>query len=279
MRCHWQQWTGIFALVCAQTLVSAATSVFEPEADLRLLGLSGLQNQNESAGILSVYTAADNVQRTLIRFSSSDLASLQGQPVTSAVLSLVASTLYGGSTGRATEVYRATASWDEKTATWLSRETGVAWSVPGGDYVGQTGLPDVAPYASNSNSPANGDTISWEITDLVNAWIAGTVPNDGLLLRSYQGNGLTFGQREASPALGPKLTITTGLPPLSVAPPDGSGQVTISWAGQNVGLLEENSAMASVGWTPSGPAVFANGRSQVTVPALDAAKFFRLRSP
>jgi hypothetical protein len=259
---------------------SASTFIVEPDADLRLLDIRGFENTNEEKAILSVYTEAGNVQRTLMRFNFDEVPIPPGEYVVSAVLSLRASTGYGGSKGNPTEVYRVTSSWNEKTATWNWRDTGVPWSAPGGEYVGQGGLPDLAPYASNNESPAEGGVISWEIANLVAAWVEGTVPNNGLLLRSYDGNGLTFAQRETTTAaFRPNLVIITSALPLLRAEAIGGGQVLISWAGLNVGVLEENSALASTGWKASGPVAFAGGRSQVVVPAADARKFFRLRSP
>src|SRR5262245_51172343 len=180
-----QQWM-FCVLLWAQTLASAATFVLEPEADVRLLGIPGYENANDEKQILSVYTQPGNVQRTLIRFNFTELSAAPGEHVVSAALSLRASTGFGGSKGRPTEVYRATAPWNEKAATWIWRDTDVPWSVPGGEYVGQGGLPDAAPYASNSQSPGEGEAVSWEIADLVSAWVEGTVPNNGLLLRSYE---------------------------------------------------------------------------------------------
>jgi hypothetical protein len=271
---------GFFCfLAFSQTAGPAATFVLEPVADVRILGISGHESRNDANDILSVYTASGNVQRTLIRFDGISVQA--GERVSSAVLSLVASTGFGGSNGRPMEVYRVTVPWTENGATWLGSDIGTPWGKPGGDYVGQSGLADIAPYASSRATPAQGQLVLWDIVDLVDEWIEGTAPNHGLLLKSYATNGLTFAQREGpNPAFRPKLTITIDPgPPRLRAELLAGGQVLVSWRGQNVGVLEQNDFPSASGWITSSAPAFVNGRSQVTVQASAARRFFRLRSP
>jgi hypothetical protein len=131
---------------------------------------------------------------------------------------LQVSTGFGASQGRATEIYRVTRPWTETGLSWLAPDVKLLWNPEGGEYVGVNGFPDLSPYASNMESPANDQRISWDVTTLVDEWLEGAEPNEGLLMRSYNGNGMTFASRERTPAAHPRLVITTepGVPRLRV---------------------------------------------------------------
>jgi hypothetical protein len=73
-------------------------------------------------------------------------------------------------------------------ATWNSYATGHAWAAPGGDYS----------YAIGPSAPMN-PTIPYTMprsisinADAINAWVQGTVPNYGMLIRADD-EGLTSG--------------------------------------------------------------------------------------
>jgi hypothetical protein len=276
------QWTVVLFAAVFQARTLAATFTLEPDADARIIDIPGpgFPNANYETDILSVYTAAANVQRTLMRFDLSGVNLPLGERVSAAVLSMVASTGYGASEGQPMEVYRVIAPWNEKGLTWLSRDTGVLWSVPGGDSVGLAGSANASPYAISTDQPTTGQRISWVITALVDEWLEGNSPNNGLLLKSYPGNGLTFVQSESlNVNARPKLTVTTAPgPPRLRAESMDAGQVRLSWRGANVGVLEENELASSAGWLQSGavPTV-VNGRTQVAVQTGGTRKFYRVR--
>jgi len=259
----------------------AESFALEPVADARILSV--YPELNWGGDLISVYFDEGNEQRTLMFFDLNGLNIASGDQVVSAVLSLVVSRAYGGSKNLPVEVYRVVSPWAENSVTWTVRLPNQPWSQAGGDYAGRLGNQDANPYATNSDDPPEGGTISWEIASLVQEWLDGASPNNGLLLRAYFGNHLTFPSTESAPgpSTRPKLTITTrqGLPRLSAVfvPPT---QIAISWPGENIGSLEENATPTPSGWTQSdGTPTVTLGRTEVRLPISGTAKFFRLKTP
>ncbi len=67
-----------------------------------------------------------------------------------------------------------TEGWDENTVTWEERETGVDWSVPGGEYCT---LPvSTSPIENQSYYP------EFDVTQLVQSWSDQSLTNNGLIL-------------------------------------------------------------------------------------------------
>lgn len=126
-------------------------------------------------------------------------------PVTSATLVLY-QYASAGTSAMTIEVHRVTQTWDEATATWANASTGTAWTSGGG------GTYDSVVTAMVSITPGVYQAYTWDITALVNDWIANTVPNDGLeLVYAVQppvGNFVTFASREnTTTAQRPQLVI------------------------------------------------------------------------
>ncbi len=154
--------------------------------------------------------------RPLFRFDLGDLPT----PITIVSAQLQLSKVGGAIVNHEIEVYGLTAAWDEgsgdcvgaaQAANWRERQTGVAWTVPGGDF-------DDAPVAVatvNINSQ-----YTWNLTDLVHQWQGGSHPNYGILLGTPdRGTDLyEFASREnADPALRPRLVISYAVTPGIVA--------------------------------------------------------------
>ncbi len=82
------------------------------------------------------------------------------------------------------------------TATWNERTAGTAWSTPGGvggvDYYN-------TPYASVTADCSIIRT-SVDVTELVRAWVNGTIVNNGLILTSSLYDWYTFDSLEINPA-------------------------------------------------------------------------------
>jgi hypothetical protein len=240
-----------------------------------------LDKQNYATDILSVYTSTSdaNLQRTLIQFDFSGIVLAGNERVGSAVLTLVASTAYGGNPGQSMEVYRVLAPWDEQTMTWLQRAANIPWGTPGGDFLGEGGQA----YAASTNAPTTGQQVIWDVTQLVDEWVEQTTPNYGLLLRSYNGNRLTFVQRESPDTNSrPALTVTTavGVPRLNAAMDQTSGQLVLSWRGVGFAVLQESAGIAgNASWSDSSLVVTPQGGvSVVNVNSSPGPRFFRLRS-
>jgi hypothetical protein len=273
----------LWALAGAMPLAAASYELL-PSQDARILGLPGYENANYKADILSVYTHGQNIQRTMMQFDLSGVALEPGQRLASATLTLSAGLGYGGSGGRPMEIYALSRPWTEDGLTWNRATASTPWSVPGGDFVGQGWATNGPPFAVSTATPAqNGEPVTWDVRELVDQWLEGLGPNHGLLLKSYEGNGLVFTQRESSSAnLRPVLRIVTesGPPRLRIERDTATGDVVLSWRGVNTAVLQERAALASgPTWTDSALAVTSvGGRSVVTVPPEGATRFYRLRS-
>jgi hypothetical protein len=118
------------------------------------------------------------VHRALVAF---DLSSIPlGSTINSANLSLFRYGYLGNPVGRTHWVYRITQSWTENGATWIDRDGG-SWVTPGGDYT----------TAGGASSPLTALTISWNVTDIVKAWIENGEDNYGFLIKD--GDETTLG--------------------------------------------------------------------------------------
>ena len=110
----------------------------------------------------------------------------------------------GGSDPFVLDAHRVTENWEE-SATWNTSAPNQAWP-PGGA---------VAPaiYATTVVTPGDLGGYEWDVTALVNEWLAGTSPNFGLQLRCTtfppSPSTMVFGAREVSSEMRrPELRIT-----------------------------------------------------------------------
>ncbi|WP_165233144.1 DNRLRE domain-containing protein, partial [Aquisphaera insulae] len=190
-----------FLLAVARTRADLIS--LDPIADTRIFTNAPDVNDGSDIqiGVYSNQTGINSIQRTLMQFDLSAIP--QGSIVISAHLTLYTYLIFNDHYnvfGKPMEIYRLTTAWSEYEATWnRPNADGPLWN--GGDYAGTTNQPDVAPYSTNSSSGAlTGMPITWNITSLVQDWVSSTVPNFGLLLRSYEGNYQEFASREFSNA-------------------------------------------------------------------------------
>ncbi len=65
-----------------------------------------------------------------------------------------------------------TSGWDETQVTWNDRLTTTPWGTPGGDLAGSYG----------SFAPSANGYLSADVTSLVQGWVAGSNPNEGIIL-------------------------------------------------------------------------------------------------
>ncbi len=86
-------------------------------------------------------------------------------------------------------------------ASWNYEDGQNAWSIPGGDF-----------GAMAATAAGAAGWMAWNVTSVVQDWVAGTVPNDGLILMESSevtGTLHAFASSDASdPAIRPKLTVT-----------------------------------------------------------------------
>ncbi len=164
------------------------------------------------------------IQRPVLQFDLSDIPS--GVKITSANLELRA---WNVNTPGVVTVHRLTRDWQEGTrngggqsdgADWQTYDGTNAWSTPGGEF-------DPMPYGSASVVSAT--WTAWEIGDLVQGWVSGDFPNQGLLLN---GDGVisnaSFAARETNNLPdAPKLTITYACECGKVCGPGTAGSVLL----------------------------------------------------
>jgi len=90
------------------------------------------------------------------------------------------------------EIYRPAAAWDPKNVTWNSRDTGVLWTQPGGDWFDMNNASQGdAPYATitlkGSTLPDN-RYYELNVTELVKEYVSGEYENTGFLIKTRNEN-------------------------------------------------------------------------------------------
>jgi len=171
----------------------------------------------------------DSDTRSLLQFDLDGIP--RGARIHSASLSLHqnSSAASGGPFG----VHRITSDWVEGSGnggtapgvTWNERDTGTPWATPGGDM-------DAEAHAITTIPAGMKNWYSWDITGLVDGWVNGRYPNQGVALipEATTNNNAYFDSSDtATVGLRPKLTVTyaceCGRPCLA---PQGSGTVLMA---------------------------------------------------
>jgi hypothetical protein len=114
-------------------------------------------------------------------------------------------------------VHRMLRPWDEKSASWNKSLNEDEWINKGGDF-------EAAPLAATSlNEDQTGDPpptdkpVEFDVTSVVQAWQAGTLPNYGLILLDTDNDSTTnarpYSRRTDKDELRPKLTLHWAQPP------------------------------------------------------------------
>jgi YD repeat-containing protein len=236
-----------------------------------------------------------DVYRTLVAFDVRNIP--PSSTITSASLSMWHR--YGPTPGMVVEAHRMTRPWLEGTqnggsdwangAYWYESQPGQSWTSQGGD-------DDAAAAASTTIGSVAAGWDQFSITSLVQSWVNGNAPNDGLLLKlanEFANAGfVTYASDDFGiPGLRPTLTVSyqdgsaaqAAQVSLSAPGPNAkvSGQVPLSAAAQDdrrVDLVEFLVNGASVGSDSVAPfqvtwnsAATSNGAKAVTVRATDDA--------
>ncbi len=184
---------------------------------------------------------SDSTAHGLIRF---DLGAIPaGARITGARLELyrVNPSLSGGPIG----VYAIGGGWVEGAksggigeSSWNQRNPAQAWASAGGDFGSRR-------YALET-VPAGTGWSAWEIGSLVDAWVGGRIPNDGLaLLPETAGAAAHFASSDNSdPTLWPKLSVTYACTCGEVCvAPQGSGNILMVVIDSTAPVAEEEKAI------------------------------------
>ena len=147
-------------------------------------------------------------QRPLLLFDTSTIA--PGTVVTSALLQLYVGSISGSkSTSRTSQAFNVTEAWVEGTlsgsgtadgATWNRKNATTNWATAGGSY---------SSTASGSVTLAGSFTSGWisiDITALVQNWVNGSTPNNGVILTHSLDETFNVNSKEAA-ANQPQLVI------------------------------------------------------------------------
>ena len=185
----------------------AVTTNLPPVADTRVFNAEwGWDSNAGNDANVGVYQSRD---RSLLRFDLSGVPA--GATITSAVLTLTATDLFGGNPGEAMSVYRLTQLWTEGGVTWNRYDGVTPWATAGGDFDGTV-------WASSTANPGSGQPVLWDITALAQTWASNTFANHGLILiNAGTLNGLHFASKENGnasyrPYLALSYTTPTGAP-------------------------------------------------------------------
>ncbi len=130
---------------------------------------------------MSVIGRSVGQMRCLVQF---DLSSIPlGSTILSAHLSLYYLTWdQNNPAGRTYWAYRVNQSWLEASATWNTYDGTNLWTTPGSDYTPTGGASAVVPST-------NYTWMTWDVTDIVKAWIEDGQPNDGFVVRDGDETG------------------------------------------------------------------------------------------
>ena len=128
-------------------------------------------------------------------------AEVMGKRIISAEMSYYVWAVDGADAGTLLDIYPVTQAWEEGTVTWESASAGVPWGASGGDI----GAP-VAQTAVEAIDHAFLTPV--DITDTVQQWVDGSLPNYGLILHKGPDVGMGVKASEYSLAASPYLTIT-----------------------------------------------------------------------
>ena len=111
---------------------------------------------------------SDSDYHSLLQFNLGSIP--HGAAIHSAQLALYQNTT--STAGGSVDVYRITSDWVEGSGnggtapgvTWNERDTGLAWTTPGGDFAGEADASTTIPVGTK-------DWINWDITGLVTGWV------------------------------------------------------------------------------------------------------------
>jgi len=199
----------LIALNSAPHAHAQFTTQFNATDDTRIL--ANFPTSNGNGGPLAAYNdGTSNIQNTLIFFDLSSLSAYHQVTQATLTLTLDSFNFQGNNGGVPTYIYQLTKPWVESSVTWNTTDGSTPWTTPGGDMVGTSGTSLTAPFASNSTSVPGGNTVdgqtfTFDVTNLVNSWLAG-MPNDGMaVVPSGAHTALEFYSNNTGP--GPSISI------------------------------------------------------------------------
>jgi hypothetical protein len=129
-------------------------------------------------------------------------------PTTATVQSAVLHVWVSNDTGANVNVYKMAQAWDEATATWLVRSTGVGWASPGAAPPSRetTVLATFTPDAIYAEKMGAIDTA------IVQGWVTTPATNHGLAIVTADADGSAWRTRENTTVTNHPILVVTYLP-------------------------------------------------------------------
>ncbi len=158
--------------------------------------------------------------RSLIQWDLSGLGVTQGSQVAFAKMLLHPAQAPAGTFPATAQAKRITASWVEGEVTWNSRQSGVGWGAPGGDFDAAT----IDSQDINTGVRDNAECwFSFLLTQLLRDWLDGVCSNYGLLLKldQDQAAATTAGFRTSdhtTASVRPMLWVENKSSPMNLVP-------------------------------------------------------------
>ena len=182
-----------------KTVVAPLVTATQTFADAKDTYLAAGQPTTNFGNLAFIYAGANDTVRSVIGF---DLSALQSwYPVDKATLSVYIESYSGGGSSAQLAVYEVTAGWAENTATWKT-----PWTVPGGDYLA------AAVASMPIDKTAVGTWKKFDVTPLVQKWVANPAANQGAIMRLVNATSWTVYRLPSReywiPADMPKLEVT-----------------------------------------------------------------------
>lgn len=106
--------------------------------------------------------------------------------------------LHSTSANDTVTLFSVTNEWTASEATWIKRTATENWTTSGGDYDSQ---------AVGTLTSAISGWKQADLSPLVEGWVDGTTPNNGVILKDNAGQDQFYSSQYSDPALRPKLTV------------------------------------------------------------------------
>jgi hypothetical protein len=172
------------------TATGAATPTIPPTTPQIIIFQQGVSPSSSYAGVDDTYLSllepdrvngqegimrmhSDGRYRPLLRFDMSEYIPY-GSPIVQATLYLWLNYALPNSTYIDSELFLVRQAWEEETATWNT-----PWNGPGCSAV-PADREETSRAADRIRQPPQ--WVSWDVTDLVQQWVSGASPNEGMLL-------------------------------------------------------------------------------------------------
>lgn len=239
------QATGTLANGVSRLLSRPATAAYQPSVvqtlspgpseseDAEIWDQAPTNNYGDAAETW-VSSASSDTTRSLLRFNVDVIPA--GARILEATLSMQRQS--GSAAPEPVTAHRITNSWSEGSVTWNLRETGTNWDTAGGDF-------EYQPIATTLVGAPN-QRYEWDVSTLVQGWVDGSYPNDGVVLVAGI-DGMT-GERfytsdTADATQRPGLTITYACEcGTACMAPQGSGNILMVVLSPTVLVAEEQQA-------------------------------------